>query len=527
MIRLKQLFAFTAALLIAVPAISAVPPIVPRPLSVEQGHGNFTITSATPIAVLTDELHTVAEIFAADIAPLFDGPLSVMDIPARRAISLNLASGLGEEEYTLSVTRRNVAVTGGSPRAVLYGLQSLRQLINGNRIPAVEIRDKPWFAYRGAMLDAARHFFPAADVKKFIDILALHKINRFHWHLTDDQGWRIEIKRYPELTRIGSNRRETIVGFHKTSTTYDDTPYGGYSTQEEIRDVVRYAADRGIVIIPEIEMPGHSAAALASYPWLGCTGGPYEVWTKWGISEDIYCAGKETTFEFLENVLAEVIALFPSNLIHIGGDECPKSRWKKCPFCQQRIRENGLKNEEQLQGYLVRRIEQWLKAHGRNLIGWDEILQGGVTPSAAVMSWREPKYGIAAAQQGNHVIMAPWKNCYLDYYQTSDPEKYGEPLAFPRYLPARQVYRLDPYDQLTPAQQTYILGVQGNLWAEFIADIGHAQRMLLPRLAALAEVGWAYDRKDYNDFVRRMPALRRVYDAAGFAYSPFLFEGIE
>ena len=212
---------------------------------------------------------------------------------------------------------------------------------------------------------------------------------------------------------------------------------------------------------------------------------------------------------------------------HIGGDECPKSRWKKCPFCQQRIRENGLKNEEQLQGYLVRRIEQWLKAHGRNLIGWDEILQGGVTPSAAVMSWREPKYGISAAQQGNHVIMAPWKNCYLDYYQTSDPEKYGEPLAFPRYLPARQVYRLDPYDQLTPAQQTYILGVQGNLWAEFIADIGHAQRMLLPRLAALAEVGWAYDRKDYNDFVRRMPALRRVYDAAGFAYSPFLFEGIE
>ena len=527
MTSLKHLFILAAGLLIAVPTISAMPAIIPRPTSVEEGHGTFVITTATPVVVSSEELHTVAEIFATDITPLFGSPLTVTRIPSRRAISLYLASELGEEEYTLSVTRRDIVVTGGSSRAVLYGLQSLRQLIDRNRIPAVEVHDKPWFTYRGAMLDAARHFFPAADVKKFIDILALHKLNRFHWHLADDQGWRIEIKRYPELTHIGSNRRETIVGFHKTSTTYDGTPYGGYYTQEEIRDVVRYAADRGIVIIPEIEMPGHSAAALASYPWLGCTGGPYEVWTKWGISEDIYCAGKETTFEFLENVLSEVIDLFPSELIHIGGDECPKSRWKKCPFCQQRIHENGLKNEEQLQGYLVRRIEQWLKARGRNLIGWDEILQGGVTPSAAVMSWRKPKYGIAAAQQGNHVVMAPWKNCYLDYYQTSNPEKYGEPLAFPRYLPVRQVYRLDPYDQLTPAQQTYILGVQGNLCAEFIADIGHAQRMLLPRLAAIAEVGWAYDRKDYNDFVRRMPALRRVYDAMDFEYSTFLFEGIE
>lgn len=523
----KQLLALAAASLVAIPVIAAVPAIVPRPTSIEERPGSFTITSATSVVAPSKELRSVAEIFATDATPLFGSPLPVTATPTRHAISLRLASGLDEEEYTLSVTRREVAVTGGSPRAVLYGLQSLRQLIAGNRIPAVEIRDKPWFAYRGAMLDVARHFFPPADIRKFIDILALHKLNRFHWHLADDQGWRIEIKRYPDLTRIGSNRRETIVGFHKTSTTYDGTPHGGYYTQEEIRDIVRYAADRGIVIIPEIEMPGHSAAALASYPWLGCTGGPYEVWTKWGISKDIYCAGKETTFEFLENVLSEVIDLFPSQLIHIGGDESPKSRWKECPFCQQRIRENGLKNEDQLQGYLVRRIERWLRDRGRNLIGWDEILQSGVTPSAAIMSWREPKYGIAAARQGNRVVVAPWKNCYLDYYQTSDPEKYGEPLAFPRYLPVRQVYRLDPYDQLTPAQQACILGVQGNLWTEFIADIGHAQRMLLPRLAAVAEVGWAYDRKDYDDFVRRMAGLRRVYDAAGFDYAPFLFEGIE
>ena len=527
MIRLKQLFAFTAALLIAVPAISAVPPIVPRPLSVEQGHGNFTITSATPIAVLTDELHTVAEIFAADIAPLFDGPLSVTDIPARRAISLNLASGLGEEEYTLSVTRRNVAVTGGSPRAVLYGLQSLRQLINGNRIPAVEIRDKPWFAYRGAMLDAARHFFPAADVKKFIDILALHKINRFHWHLTDDQGWRIEIKRYPKLTEFGSKRKGTMI--EKQWGSCDNVPYGGYYTQDEIREVVAYAAARGITVVPEIDLPGHMLAALACYPELGCTGGPYEVETGWGVFEDVLCPGKEKTFEFLENVLTEVMELFPSEYIHIGGDECPKTRWEKCPACQARIKALGLKDDDRhsaehyLQSYVTARIEKFLNEHGRRIIGWDEILEGELAPNATVMSWRGTEGGIYAAKMGHDAIMTPTTYCYLDYCQASDPE--NEPLNIGGYVPVEKLYSYEPVpDSLVNDYGKYIIGVQANLWTEYIPTNEQLEYMLLPRVAALSEVQWC-DRgtREWTRFAQALPHMLQIYDRMGLNYATTVF----
>ena len=310
-------------------------------------------------------------------------------------------------------------------------------------------------------------------------------------------------------------------------TEYDGIPYGGYYTQKQIREIVRYAAERHIEVIPEIEMPGHGLAALTAYPWLGCTGGPYAVWTHWGISDDVYCAGKETTFEFIEKVLTEVLALFPSKLIHIGGDECPKGRWKACPLCQQRIREEGLKDEYQLQSYFIHRIERWMHAHGREIIGWDEILEGGVTPTATVMSWRGTEGGIEAAKLGNRVIMAPRFYFYLDYYQTSDPESNGEPLSIGRNIPIRKLYGYDPFDELDEAQGRNILGIQANLWTEYVATMDHAEYMLLPRLAAMSEVAWAPRGRDYDDFVRRLGSLRRLYDRAGYRYADFVFRGVE
>ena len=323
-------------------------------------------------------------------------------------------------------------------------------------------------------------------------------------------------------------RSETLVGRYRHSTEYDGKPYGGIFTQDEVREIVKYAADRYIEVIPEIEMPGHGVAALATYPWLGCCGGPYDVRTTWGISEEVFCAGKESTFEFLENVLAEVIELFPSEYIHIGGDECPKKAWKACELCQKRIADEGLKDEAELQSYFMKRIEKWLNAHGRRVIGWDEILQGGITKSATIMSWRGTKGGIAAAKLGNKVIMAPNTHCYIDYYQTYNPVEYGEPLANGRRpVPVAKVYSLDPYAGLNPEEQKYITGVQVNLWTEYISDFNHVQHMLLPRLAALAEVGWSYDRKDYEDFKARLQVLRKVYDRDGYKYAPYFFNGIE
>ena len=359
----------------------------------------------------------------------------------------------------------------------------------------------------------------------------MHKLNVFHWHLSEDQGWRIEIKRYPLLTEIGSVRRETVIGrYDKTDESrnrYDGKPYGGFYTQDDIRAIVAYAAERYIEVIPEIDMPGHMLGALASYPQLGCRGRDYEVWTHWGISKDVLCAGKEETFEFVENVLAEVLDLFPSKFIHVGGDECPKERWKECPACQKRIREEGLANENELQSYFMHRVEKWLHEHGRELVGWDEIMQGGISKSAVIMAWTDQFRGTDAARKGNRVIMTPKWNCYLDYSQTSDPEKY-EPIGPTRYLSMRQVYRLDPYDRLKPAEYSNILGIQGNVWTEYIADFDHVQRMTLPRMAAIAEIAWAYDRKDYDDFEKRAKRLLPgLYGNAKLKFSEFFFEGIE
>lgn len=513
--------------------------IVPYPNHLETGRGTYRVTDR-PVTCdsRTDERTQRAVVgFAARLATVTGGtnPVTVADEVPASGIRFVTDESLPAEGYELNVDGEGIEVRASQFPGFLYALQSLEQLLPAAvygtepapdaawEVPCVKIADAPRFAYRGMHLDVARHFFSVDEVKRYIDVMAIHKLNTLHWHLTDDQGWRVEIKKYPELTRVGSVRGETLIGHHHTSSEYDKTPHGGYYTQKQIREIVKYAADRYVTVIPEIELPGHAVAALTSYPWLGCKGEGYEVRRRWGISKEVFCPGKETTFEFLQNVFAEVLELFPSEFIHIGGDECPKDSWKQCPLCQERIRTEGLKDEFELQSYTVRRMEKWLREHGRKIIGWDEILEGGVSPTATVMSWRGSKGGIAAAKAGNHVIMAPNVHCYLDYYQTKTPTK--EPMAIGGYVPMRKVYELDPYDQLTPGERAYILGVQGNLWTEYIATFPHLKHMLLPRLAAIAEVGWSYDRKDFDDFKHRMNSLRKCYDAAGLNYATYFFEG--
>ncbi|MCK5737858.1 family 20 glycosylhydrolase, partial [bacterium] len=342
-------------------------------------------------------------------------------------------------------------------------------------------------------LDVGRHFFPVSFIKKYIDVMALYKLNTFHWHLTEDQGWRIEIKKYPRLTSVGSKRAESQG---------DGIPHAGYYTQNEVRDVVAYAASRFVTVVPEIEMPGHSKAALAAYPELSCTGGPFDVETRWGVHSDVYCAGSEKTFEFMENVLLEVMDLFPGEVIHIGGDECPKARWEKCPKCQQRIADESLANEHELQSYFITRIEKFVNSHGRNINGWDEILEGGLAPNAAVMSWRGMQGGIEAANAGHNVVMAPTSFCYFDYYQA----KSGEPKAIGGYLPLEKVYSFEPVPaEIAPEKEHFIIGAQANLWTEYIPTPEHAEYMLLPRMCALAEVVWSPKELRYwPDFKNRM-----------------------
>lgn len=415
---MKRLFFSLCAVGLSCAAFGAGPEvnIVPKPLSVTPGAGTFTVTASTVIGVGKNaELRRSARIFAGEVAPVVGG---VMKTAAEGDVRLAVDGSLEAEAYTLAVTPSGVEVRGGTPQGVFHGLQSLRQLVIDGEgvVPAVTVSDKPYFAHRGGMLDPCRHFWTVDEVKEYIDILAIHKLNKFHWHLTDDQGWRIEIKKYPELTRVGSVRGETLIGHHHTSSEYDKTPHGGYYTQKQIREIVKYAADRYITVIPEIELPGHAVAALTSYPWLGCKGEGYEVRRRWGISKEVFCPGKETTFEFLQNVFAEVLELFPSEFIHIGGDECPKDSWKQCPLCQERIRTEGLKDEFELQSYTVRRMEKWLREHGRKIIGWDEILEGGVSPTATVMSWRGSKGGIAAAK-----ATSSWRPMSIATWTTTRP----------------------------------------------------------------------------------------------------------
>ena len=454
--------------------------------------------------------------------------------PAKHSIVLGLSADIANKEgYVLDVQADNVFLNGQTPNGVFYGIQTLRKAIPAQTtatdilLPAGVINDEPRFPYRGLHLDVSRHFFPLEFIKEYIDLLALHNMNTFHWHLTDDQGWRIEIKRYPKLTEVGAMRNRTVIG--KNSGKYDNTPYGGFYTQEEAREIVEYARERYIDVIPEVDLPGHMLAALAAYPELGCTGGPYEVCPEWGIFEDVLCIGNDKTFEFLEGVMEEIIDIFPSRYIHIGGDECPRTRWQSCPKCQARIKAEGLKAdknhtaEDRLQSYCMTRIEKFLNAHGRQIIGWDEILDGDVAPNATVMSWRGMEGGIKAAQLGHDVIMVPTSYAYLDYYQTDDLT--DEPFGIGGYVPVEKVYSLEPVPAtLTAEQAKHILGAQANLWTEYILTPEHAEYMILPRIAALCEVQWTQpEKKDFQDFAKRLVSLMKLYQRDGLNYAKHIF----
>jgi len=450
--------------------------------------------------------------------------------PRMNCINLSLDSKLklGKEGYMLIVDDRGVSMMATAENGIFYGIQTLRKslpIVKDAQVvdlPAVQINDEPRFGYRGIMLDVARHFFDVKTVKQTIDMMVLHNQNTLHWHLTDDQGWRVEIKKYPQLTKIGAVRDRTVVG-HNTPV-YDNTPYGGYYTQEDIREVLRYAAERYITIVPEIDMPGHMVAALACFPELGCTGGPYHVGEKWGISDEVLCIGNEKTFEFIEGVLDEIVEMFPSTYIHIGGDEAPRVRWHDCPKCQARIKAEGIVGdsehsaEDKLQSYFMARVERYLNAKGRQIIGWDEILDGEVAPNATVMSWRGTAGGIKAAKMGHDVIMSPTTYAYLDYYQSENQSR--EPLAIGGFLPVEKVYQLDPMDQLNADEQKHIKGVQANLWTEYIAVPEHLQYMYMPRVAAIAEVQWCQPSvRNYEKFLIKLPRLVDIYQQSGWQYA--------
>ena len=513
--------------------------IIPKPLDVNcKGDASFLLKDG--VAVIYPENNQKMQDNAEFLVDYVERQTGVKltshaGMPVDGAICLTLdLNDDNAEAYKLIVNDKRVCISGASEAGVFYGIQTLRkslpvaQDINVN-LSAVEIYDKPRFAYRGAMLDVARHFYTVDEVKTFIDMLALHNINRFHWHLTDDQGWRIEIKKYPKLMSVASERKETVVG-RWYSGIYDGKPYGGYYTQDELRDVIDYAAKRHITIIPEVDLPGHMQAALTAYPELGCTGGPYEVRTIWGVSQDVLCVGNDFTLQFVKDVLSEVADIFPSEYIHIGGDECPKVRWEKCPKCQERIKSLGLKSdakhtkEQRLQSYMIQEAAKYLKEKGKRIIGWTEILEGGLVPDATLMSWIGESGGIEAAHQHHDVIMTPNTYLYFDYYQSKKVE--DEPLAIGGYLPIEKTYNYEPMPkELTKEEQQYIKGVQANLWTEYIPVFSQVQYMVLPRLGAAAEVQWTDpSKKDYKDFLRRVPHLVAVYDCYGWNYATHVYD---
>lgn len=518
--------------------------LLPYPNQLTPRSGSYDVSGASFVCDqrLDEASRAAIEAFADRLAQASQSvcPVSCVEDPAEGGgFSFRVDDSLAAERYRLDISRSGVCVSASSLPGFLYALQTIGQLLppafyGGESdpetswvLPCVAIDDAPRFAYRGLMIDVARHFFSTDQMKKIIDLMTFHKLNRLHWHLTDDQGWRIEIKRYPRLTEFGSIRKGTVV--RKEWDHYDGVPYGGFYTQEEIREVVAYAAARGITVVPEIDLPGHMLAALACYPELGCTGGPYEVWGRWGVSEEVLCVGKEKTFEFLENVLSEILELFPSEYIHIGGDECPKVRWEKCPVCQARIRELGIRGDDRhpaeyyLQSYVTARIERFLNEHGRRIIGWDEILEGELAPNATVMSWRGSEGGIAAAKLGHDAIMTPTTHFYFDYYQGRDVE--NEPFGIGGYVPVEKVYSYEPVpDSLAQELNDRILGVQANLWTEYIKTPEHLEYMLLPRLAALSEVQWCDPgRREWSRFAGALPHIVDIYDRWGYTYSPVVF----
>jgi hexosaminidase len=525
---MKHLFLFGAfmSLSFAQAQIS----IIPEPVKITENQGVFELTDKTVIAA-GGRLGALGEM----LSDYLSGPVGFYIKVAADTrhnesfIQLKLndkLDSLGDEGYRLTVDKNKVLIESAADAGIFYGMQTLRQLLPaaiyreapaGNekwQIPCCVIEDKPRFGWRGMHLDPARYFMPVEFVKKYIDLIAMHKMNRFHWHLTEDQGWRIEIEKYPKLTEISAWRDETLIGHARNKPhKFDGKRHGGFYSKQDVREIVAYAKARFVTVVPEIEMPGHSLAALAAYPELSCTGGPFEVQKSWGVFPDVYCAGKEETFEFLTGVLDEVLELFPSEFIHIGGDECPKDRWKECPDCQKRIRDEGLADEHELQSWFVKRMEKYLSQNGRRLIGWDEILEGGIAPGATVMSWRGVKGGIEAADTGHDVVMAPNTYTYFDYYQVDKDRQDKEPLGIGGYLPLEKVYSFEPVpDEIDTGKEKHILGAQGQLWGEYIPNPKHAEYMAFPRACALAEVVWTEaDKKDYKGFLKRLEAhLKRL-----------------
>ena len=512
--------------------------IIPRPQQVNVSNdAPFTLSAKTVISLGTNnqDMKRNANMLASYIEQATGIRPAVGKGKNGATIILTIDKTIANAEgYKLDADAKQIRISGASAAGVFYGIQTLRKslpLVNGKAskvsIPAVHITDAPRFAYRGTHLDVSRHFVTADSVRQFIDMLALHNINRFHWHLTDDQGWRIEIKKYPLLTQIGSKRAQTVIGHN--SGKYDGKPYSGFYTQKQIRDIVKYAADRYITIVPEIDLPGHMQAALAAYPDMGCTGGPYEVWQKWGVSDNVLCAGNDKTLTFIDNVLKEITQLFPSKYIHVGGDECPKTQWQKCPKCQARIKalnleaKDGHSAEERLQSYIITHASNYLKSLGRNTIGWDEILEGGLAEGATVMSWRGESGGIAAAKQHHDVVMTPNSYLYFDYYQSLD--KANEPLAIGGYLPLETVYSYEPMPkELTADEARHIIGVQANIWTEYMPTFKQMQYMALPRLAALSEVQWSQPAlKDYTNFTNRLTKFTHLYDRLRYNYAKHLY----
>lgn len=512
--------------------------IIPRPQQVNVSNdAPFTLSAKTVISLGTNsqDMKRNANMLASYIEQATGIRPAIGKGKSGVAIILTIDKTIANAEgYKLDADAKQIRIAGASAAGVFYGIQTLRKslpLVNGKAskvsIPAVHIADAPRFAYRGTHLDVSRHFVSADSVRQFIDMLALHNINRFHWHLTDDQGWRIEIKKYPLLTQIGSKRAQTVIGHN--SGKYDGKPYSGFYTQKQIRDIVKYAADRYITIVPEIDLPGHMQAALAAYPDMGCTGGPYEVWQKWGVSDNVLCAGNDKTLTFIDNVLKEITHLFPSKYIHVGGDECPKTQWQKCPKCQARIKalnleaKDGHSAEERLQSYIITHASNYLKSLGRNTIGWDEILEGGLAEGATVMSWRGESGGIAAAKQHHDVVMTPNSYLYFDYYQSLD--KANEPIAIGGYLPLETVYSYEPMPkELTADEARHIIGVQANIWTEYMPTFKQMQYMALPRMAALSEVQWSQPAlKDYTSFTNRLIEFTHLYDRLGYNYAKHLY----
>lgn len=539
----KTIFCLLASMLLvgcgSKPLVEADYAVIPLPQEITKSKGEvFVLSSKTKIVYPKgNEVQKQTAEFLAEYIKLSTGfsPKVTDEESAEHAIILKADYKAEKpESYNLTVNGKQIVINGSDEAGTFYGVQTLRKSMPADAtkntvvFPAVDIKDYPRFSYRGQHLDVSRHFFSAEFVKKFIDILALHNINRFHWHLTDDQGWRIEIKKHPELTKIGSQRDETVIG--RNSGKFDGQPYGGFYTQEEIKDIVAYAQKKFITIIPEVDLPGHMLAALATYPNLGCTGGPYKVTGEWGVFDDVLCAGNDSIYTFLEDVYSEVIELFPSTYIHVGGDECPKVRWKTCPKCQAKIKVEGLKAdanhsaEDKLQSYVISRIEKFLNSKGRQIIGWDEILEGGLAPNATVMSWRGMEGGAAAAKQKHDAVMTPSSHLYFDYYQTKDTQ--DEPLAIGGYVPIEKVYGFEPVPtELSTDEQKYIIGTQANLWTEYILDSKQVEYMILPRMAALAEVQWTEpSKKDFNTFLPRLNRLLKLYDRLGYNYAKQIFE---